>query len=74
MISCLLSALNSPKALITDECRAKLKDRERLWQVANQEANVKLPDNVQDFVRLALDSPARCVMREACHALNRITS
>ena len=35
VITCLLSALESQHALITDECRAKLKDRERLWNVAH---------------------------------------
>jgi len=54
----LISALESAHALITDECRAKLKDRERLWNVAHADDQVALPENIGDIVQLVFASPA----------------
>ena len=40
IITCLLMALNNPKARVADECRAKLMNRQRLWEVAHLDGHV----------------------------------
>ena len=64
-------ALKSTNTLITDACRTRLKDRERLWAVANkvsvvvvtfmydcvlQEDGVTLPQDLGQFVQMVMNS------------------
>jgi len=56
VIQCLLMALKSTNTLITDSCRTRLMDRERLWQIASKEDNVVLPKDLGQFVQVVLNS------------------
>ena len=56
---CLMDAMNVQHVQLSDQCRNKLTERERLWAVAHDKYKMALPENWSQAYRLIADHPER---------------
>lgn len=56
---CLVDALRSPQSALTSNCRAKLTERNKLWQIAHSEYQMKLPESWSDLANAIAQHPQR---------------
>jgi Golgi apparatus protein 1 len=59
IIMCLVDALRNPQSPITSNCRSKLTERNKLWQIAHSEYQMKLPESWSDLASAIAQHPQR---------------
>jgi hypothetical protein len=56
---CLVDALKNPQISLSSGCRIKLTERNKLWQVAHSEYQMKLPETWSDLATVIAQHPQR---------------
>jgi len=56
---CLVDALRNPQSALSSVCREKLTERNKLWQIAHSEYQMKLPESWSDLANAIAQHPQR---------------
>ncbi|CAK5075005.1 unnamed protein product [Meloidogyne enterolobii] len=59
IIMCLVDALRNPQSALSSVCREKLTERNKLWQIAHSEYQMKLPESWSDLANAIAQHPQR---------------
>jgi len=59
VITCLMDALEVPRTQMSDQCRTKLSERKKLWNVAHEKYSMSLPSSFSGIYQLVAEHPER---------------
>uniref|UniRef100_A0AC34Q7S5 Golgi apparatus protein 1 n=1 Tax=Panagrolaimus sp. JU765 TaxID=591449 RepID=A0AC34Q7S5_9BILA len=59
VISCLMDALEVPRVQMSDQCKTKLSERKKLWNVAHEKYKMEFPKTLSGIYNLVAEHPER---------------